>query len=74
MTLIIMIRREETRLQNELQKTQKQLFAVRQAAAALNDSPQQQPKKRHLSAAGKARIVQAAKRRWAKFHAKKSAR
>jgi len=44
---------------------------ARKSVAA--DSAEPTPKKRTMSAAGRARIVAATKKRWAAFHAKKAA-
>jgi hypothetical protein len=75
MDLLAAIKREERKLERELGKLQHQLNGVRAAAKALGDSAIRevtQVKKRVLSAAGKANIVRATKKRWAKFRAEKS--
>jgi hypothetical protein len=71
-------------LRQEEMKLQTQLAAVKGAIAALNGSsetavspkhttsPNGTSRKRTLSAAGRARIVQAAKARWAKIRAEKA--
>lgn len=70
-------------LHNEEAKLKRQLLAIQGAIAALNGGTRAvSPKhgasskgtggKRTLSAAGRARIIQAAKARWAKFRAEKA--
>jgi hypothetical protein len=66
------IRREEKKLEKQLGKLQHQLNGVRAAAKALGDSAGHEVaavKKRVLSAAARAKIGKAAKKRWAKFRA-----
>jgi hypothetical protein len=72
------IKREERKLEKQLGKLQHQLSGVRAAAKALGHSAEREvvgAKKRVLSAAGRAAIVKAAKKRWAKVRkqAKKTA-
>jgi hypothetical protein len=69
MTILAAIRREERKLEKQLGKLNHQLNGVRAAAKALGHSAQKEvsvAKKRVLSAAGRAAIVKAAKKRWAK--------
>jgi len=64
------LKQEERKLEGQLSKLQKQLNGVRIAAKAFGDSASRevtQVKKRVLSAAAKAKISKAAKKRWAKF-------
>jgi hypothetical protein len=66
------IKREEKKLEKQLGKLQHQLNGVRAAAKALGDSAGHEVagvKKRVLSAAARAKIGKAAKKRWAKFRA-----
>jgi hypothetical protein len=68
MDILAAIKREERKLEKQLGKLQHQLSGVRAAAKALGDSTNREikgVKKRVLSAAGRAAIVKAAKRRWA---------
>jgi peptidoglycan hydrolase CwlO-like protein len=72
MDILAAIKREERKLENQLGKVQQQLNGVRAAAKALGDSTKQEVtsvKKRVLSAAGRAKIARAAKKRWAKVRA-----
>jgi hypothetical protein len=72
MDILAAIKREEKRLKKHLGKLQHQLNGVRAAAKALGDSTNREltgVKKRVLSAAGRARISKAAKKRWAKVKA-----
>ena len=72
MDILAAIKREERKLEKQLHKIQHQLNGVRAAAKALGDSTRQEltsAKKRVLSAAGRAKIVKAAKKRWAKVRA-----
>jgi len=72
MDILAAIKREERKLEKQLGKVQHQLNGVRAAAKALGDSTKQElasVKKRVLSAAGRARIAKAAKKRWAKVRA-----
>jgi hypothetical protein len=73
MNILAAIRREERQLEKQLGKLQHQLGGVRAAAKALGHSAEREvvgAKKRVLSAAGRAAIVKAAKKRWAKVRAK----
>ena len=68
MSILAAIRREEKRVRKELTKLQNQLGGLEAAARALGDSTNQEiksVKKRVLSAAGRAAIARAAKKRWA---------
>jgi hypothetical protein len=72
MDILAAIKREERKLEKQLHKLQDQLNGVRAAAKALRDSTNrelQTKKKRVLSAAGRAKISRAAKKRWAKIRA-----
>jgi hypothetical protein len=72
MKILAAIKREERKLEKQLQKIQHQLSGVRAAAKALGDSTGRElkrTKKRVLSAAGRAKIAMAAKKRWAKIRA-----
>jgi hypothetical protein len=69
MDILAAIKREERKLEKQLGKLQHQLNGVRAAAKALGHSTEREVirvKKRTLSAAGRAAIVKAAKKRWAK--------
>jgi hypothetical protein len=69
MDILAAIKREERKLEKQLGKLQNQLSGVRAAAKALGHTAERQfieQKKRALSAAGRAAIVKAAKKRWAK--------
>jgi hypothetical protein len=69
MDILPAIKREEKKLEKQVGKLQNQLNGVRAAAKALGHSTEREVssvKKRVLSAAGKAAIVKAAKKRWAK--------
>ena len=72
MHILAAIKREERKLEKQLGKLQHQLNGVRAAAKALGDSTNREltsVKKRVLSAAGRAKIAKAAKKRWAKVRA-----
>lgn len=72
MEILAAIKREQKRLEKQLGKLQHQLNGVRAAAKALGDSTTKElkgVKKRVLSAAARARIGRATKKRWAKFRA-----
>jgi len=72
MKILAAIKREERKLEKQLGKLQHQLSGVRAAAKALGDSTNRElkgVKKRVLSAAGRAAIAKAAKKRWAKVRA-----
>ena len=69
MHILAAIKREERKLEKQLGKLQHHLTGVRAAAKALGHSAEREVigvKKRVLSAAGRAAIVKAAKKRWAK--------
>lgn len=66
------IKREERKLEKQLGKLQHQLNGVRAAAKVLGSSTSREltnVKKRVLSAAARAKISKAAKKRWAKVKA-----
>lgn len=72
MDLLTAIKREERKLEKRLSKLQGELNGVRAAAKALGNSANREVtavKKRVLSAAARAKIGKAAKKRWAKFRA-----
>lgn len=72
MNIIAAITREERKLEKQLAKLQGQLENLRAAGRALGRSASRETtivKKRVLSAAGRAKIAKAAKRRWAKVRA-----
>jgi hypothetical protein len=72
MDILAAIKREERKLEGQLGKVQHQLAGVRAAAKALGSSASRDftsAKKRALSAAARAKISKAAKKRWAKFRA-----
>jgi hypothetical protein len=74
MKILATIKREQKKLEKQLGKLQHQLSGVRAAAKALGDSTSRElktVKKRVLSAAARARIGRATKKRWAKFRALK---
>jgi hypothetical protein len=69
MTILAAIKREERKLEKQLSKLQHRLNGVRTAASALGHSASKGltgAKKSVLSAAGRAKIAAAARRRWAK--------
>jgi hypothetical protein len=69
MDILAAIKREEKKLEKQLGKLQHQLNGVQAAAKALGSFAEREVvgvKKRVLSAAGRAAIVKAAKKRWAK--------
>jgi hypothetical protein len=69
MNILAAIKREEKKLAKQMGKLQQQLNGVRSAAKALRHSAIVNgtgAKKRVLSAAGRAAIVRAARKRWAK--------
>ena len=69
MNILATIKREEKKLEKQLTKVQHQLDGVRSAAKALGHTAAVEvkgAKKRVLSAAGRAAISKAAKKRWAK--------
>jgi hypothetical protein len=66
------IKREERKLEKQLGKLQHQLNGIRAAGKALGDSASKElkvVKKRVMSAAARAKIGRATKKRWAKFRA-----
>jgi hypothetical protein len=66
------IKREQRKLEKQLGKLQHQLNGIRAAAKALSNSAGRElagTKKRVMSAAARAKIGKAAKKRWAKFRA-----
>ena len=72
MNILAAIKREERKLEQQLGTLQKRLDGVRTAAKALGHSAGGELKtikKRVLSAAGRAKISRAAKKRWAKIRA-----
>jgi hypothetical protein len=72
MDILAAIKREERKLEKQLGKLQHQLNQVRAAAKALGDSTSKElkvVKKRVLSGAARAKMVKAAKKRWAKVRA-----
>jgi hypothetical protein len=72
MDILAAIKREERKLEKQLGRLQHQLTGVRAAAEALGHSANKElkvVKKRVLSAAARARIGRATKKRWAKFRA-----
>ena len=69
MNILAAIKREERKLDEQLSRLNHQLSGIRAAAKALGHSAEREvvgAKKRVLSAAGRAAIVKAARRRWAK--------
>ncbi len=72
MNLLAAIKREERKIEKQLGKLQHELDGVRAAAKALGRSAEREltdVKKRVLSAAGRAKISKAAKKRWARVKA-----
>ena len=72
MDILSAIKREERKLEKQVGKLQHQLNGVRAAAKALGNSTGRElegVKKRVLSAAARAKIGKAARKRWAKFRA-----
>ena len=72
MDILAAIRREERKLERQLGKLQHQLNGIRAAGKALGDSTSKElkvVKKRVMSAAARAKIGKATKKRWAKFRA-----
>jgi hypothetical protein len=77
MDILAAIKREERKLEKQLGKLQHQLNGVRAAAKALGDSTSRElrtVKKWVMSAAARAKIGKAAKKRWAEFRAAKAKR
>ena len=74
MGILAAIKREERKLEKQLGKLQHKLTGVRAAAKALGDTTSKElkvVKKRVMSAAARAKIGKAAKKRWAKLRALK---
>lgn len=72
MNILAAIKREERKLEKQLGHIQHKLNGVRAAAKALRHSTSKELKvvrKHVLSAAARAKIGRAAKKRWAKFRA-----
>jgi hypothetical protein len=72
MSILNAIKREEKKLEKQLHKLQHQLNGIRAAAKALGGSASDEVatvKKRVMSAAARAKIGKATKKRWAKFRA-----
>jgi hypothetical protein len=72
MSILAAIRREEKKVKKQLAKLQSHLVGLQSAAKVLGKSANQEVtsvKKRVLSAAGRAKISKAAKKRWAKVKA-----
>ena len=72
MTILAAIRREEKKVKKQMVKLQGKLSGLQSAAAVLGKSASRDftsAKKRVLSAAGRAKISKAAKKRWAKVKA-----
>jgi hypothetical protein len=72
MSILNAIKREEKKLEKQLHKLQHQLNGIRAAAKVLGGSASEEVatvKKRVLSAAARAKIGKATKKRWAKFRA-----
>jgi hypothetical protein len=72
MDILAAIKREEKKLEKQLGKLQHQLTGIRAAAKALGDSTSREVttvKKRVMSAAARAKIGRATKKRWEKFRA-----
>jgi len=73
MTILAAIRREEKKVKKQLAKLQHDLSGLQSAAKVLGRSAGRDltsAKKRVLSAAARAKMSQAAKKRWAKIKAK----
>ena len=72
MSILAAIRREEKKVKKQLAKLQHDLIGLQAAAKALGKTANRDltgAKKRVLSAAGRAKISKAAKKRWAKVKA-----
>jgi hypothetical protein len=72
MNILAAIRREEKKARKQLAKLQRDLIALQSAAKALGKSANRDfttAKKRVLSAAARAKISRATKKRWAKLRA-----
>jgi t-SNARE complex subunit (syntaxin) len=69
MNILAAIKREEKKLEKQMSELEHRLNGIRSAAKALGHSAAAEAKgakKRVLSAAGRAAIAKAAKKRWAK--------
>jgi hypothetical protein len=78
MSILAAIKREEQKVKKQLGELQNQLNGLQAAAKAMGDSTSRERKgvqKRVMSAASRAKIAKAAKKRWAtiKAQAKKAA-
>ena len=74
MDILAAVKREERKLEKQLSTLQHQLNGVRAAGKALGDSANREltrVKKHVMSAAARAKIAKAARKRWAKFRAEK---
>jgi hypothetical protein len=72
MNILAAIRREEKKVRKQLTKLQRDLIGLQSAATALGKSANRDfttAKKRVLSAAVRAKISRATKKRWAKLRA-----
>ena len=72
MSILAAIKREEKKVKKQLGKLQNQLSGLQAAAKAMGDSTGRElkgVKKRVMSAASRAKIAKAAKKRWAKIKA-----
>ena len=72
MNILAALKREQKKIEKQLTRLQKKLDGVRTAAEALGNSAARDMKtvrKRVLSAAGRAKISRAAKKRWKKIRA-----
>jgi hypothetical protein len=72
MSILAAIRREEKKVKKQLAKLQRSLSGLQSAGEALGKSATREVttvRKRVLSAAGRAKISKAAKKRWAKIRA-----
>ena len=72
MSILAAIRREEKKVKKQLGKLQNDLIGLQSAARALGKSASRDlksAKKRVMSAAARAKISRAAKKRWAKIKA-----
>jgi len=70
MHILAAIKREERKLEKQLGKLQHQLNGIRAAAKALGDTTNRElkaVKKRVMSAAARAKIARAQRKRWAKI-------
>ena len=71
MYIVTALRREERKLENEMERLRHRLQAVRAAADALGGSPEREVggiKKRVWSEARRAKFAEAARARWARTH------